>query len=117
MKNYVDFTVNNHEYKLALSTRALCDMETKLGRNPIDILLDCAQNKMPCVKDMVIILHAALVKYNHGITFEECYDLFDSWIDENHTYIDFIAVMVEIFQVSGIIEKGNEEASNPSLSL
>lgn len=108
--NYVMF----YDYKLALNTRMMVELERKLGRNPIDILIDAANEKMPKISDMVLTLWASAQRFNHGISLDDCYDIFDNYIGEGHSYTDFITVMMDIFTTSGLIAKPNEEDSNPN---
>ena len=36
---------------------------------------------------------------------DEVYDIYDSYIEEGNTYVDFIAVILDIFKTSGIIKE------------
>ena len=53
---------------------------------------------------MVHILHTALQAYQHNISLNDAYDIFDKWIDEGHTMTDFIPVILDIYKTSGLIE-------------
>ena len=61
---------------------------------------------------MVAILHASLQAYNHGITLNDADDIFDAWLSEGHATTDFIPVILELYQVSGIIPKEKKEEKN-----
>ena len=56
---------------------------------------------------MVYVLHASLQQLNHGITLNDAYDIFDTYLADGHTMTDFLPVMIEIYKVSGLI--GNED--------
>ena len=56
---------------------------------------------------MVQILHAALQQYNHGITLNDAFDIFDEFLADGHTMMDFIPVILDVYRVSGLIG-GNE---------
>lgn len=113
--NYTTLTIGEKEYKLRINTRAMCDLEKRIGRNLLDVILDMANNKMPETCELVAILHASLQAYHHGIKFDDVYDIFDEYIADGHTYIEFIEVVSEIFEVSGIIQKeATEEGENPN---
>lgn len=108
---YVDFTAGNNEYKLRLNTRGVVALEKKLGCNPLAIFNNA--DTIPTITTMVDVLHAALQQYNHGITLEKAYEIFDQWLDDGHTITDFIFVILEIYKVSGLYkEEANIEEKN-----
>lgn len=105
--NYIDFEAGNKTYRLRLSTRNIVLLEKQLGCNPLSIFGN--GETVPTITTMVAILHAALQQYNHGITLNEAYDIFDEYIADGHTTVDFISVILEIYKASGIIPKDTEE--------
>lgn len=99
---YTDFNAGNNSYKLRLNTRNTIMLEKQLGCNPLAIFgLDGAQ--IPTVETMVHILYASLIQYNHGISLQDTYTIFDEWLEDGHVVTDFIPVILEIYKVSGII--------------
>ena len=106
---YVDFEVGNKNYKLRLSTRNVVTLENKLGCNPLSIFGD--GSKIPTVTTMVTILHASLQQYQHNVTLNDAYDIFDEYLEE-HVMTDFIPVIVEIYKASGLIAKDNSDEKN-----
>lgn len=103
--NYIIFVAGNKEYKLRLSTRAIVALEKQLGCNPLSIFGD--GDTLPTITTMVYVLHASLQQLNHGITLNDAYDIFDTYLADGHTMTDFLPVMIEIYKVSGLI--GNED--------
>ncbi len=103
---YYDFIAGGKEYKLRLNTRATVLLEKQLECNPISIF--GAGDKLPTVTTMVTILHASLQQYHHGIDMNEAYNIFDAWIADNHAITDFVAVIIELYKVSGIIKIDEE---------
>ena len=101
--NYINFEVGNESYKLRLNTRGIVLLEKQLGCNPLSIFGN--GDKVPTITVMVAILHASLQQYNHGINMNDAYDIFDKYLDEGHTTIDFIPVILDIYRASGIIPK------------
>lgn len=101
--NYIDFTAGNKDYKLRLNTRNVVALERQLGCNPLNIFGD--GETIPTITVMVAILHASLVQYNHGITLNDAYDIFDTWLEDGNSSTDFIPVILEIYKASGIIPK------------
>lgn len=100
---FIDFNAGNKDYKLRLNTRNVIMLEKQLGCNPISIFGN--GDTIPSVTTMVAILHASLQAYHHGITLNDAYDVFDEWLAEGHATTDFIPVILEIYQASGIIPK------------
>ena len=108
---YIDFEAGNKAYKLRLNTRNIISLEKQLGCNPIGIF--GAGDRIPTITEMVTILHSSLQQYNHGITLEGAYDIFDSWLENDHSMTDFIPVIMDIYRASGVIKntstKDNDE--------
>lgn len=105
--NYINFTAGNKDYKLRLNTRNTVMLEKQLGCNPLSIFGD--GDTIPTITVMVAILSAALQQYNHGITLNDAYDIFDTWLDDGNSTTDFIPIILEIYKASGIIPKDKEE--------
>ena len=108
---YLDFTAGNKDYKLRLSTRNTVMLEKQLGCNPLAIF--GSGDTIPTISQMVNILYASLIQYNHGITLNDAYDIFDAYLADGHTMTDFIQVIVDIYKTSGLIKtEGTEEEKN-----
>ena len=105
--NYIDFEVGNKTYKLRLNTRNIVMLEKQLGCSPLAIFGD--GETIPTTTTMVHILHAAAQQYNHGITLNDAYDIFDNYLEDGHSTVDFIPVILEVYKASGIIPKDSEE--------
>ena len=107
---YVDFRVKDKEYKLRLNTRNTVNLEKQLGCNPLAIFGD--GEDIPTVTTMVQVLYASLISYNHGLTLNDAYDIFDNYLSDGHTVTDFITVIIDIYKVSGIIKNDDENEKN-----
>lgn len=103
---YFDFEAGNKAYKLRLNTRNIVSLEQKIGCNPLAIF--GTGNRIPTITEMVAILHASLQQYNHGITANDAYDIFDDYIADGHQPTDFIAVIINIYKASGIMANETE---------
>jgi hypothetical protein len=102
--NFINFEVGNNTYKLRLNTRNIVLLEKQLGCNPLNIF-GANNDTIPTITVMVSILHASLQQYNHGITLNDAYDIFDEYLAEGHNAVDFIPVIIEVYKASGIIPK------------
>ncbi len=113
--NYIDFTAGNKDYKLRLNTRNVVALEKQLGCNPLAIFGD--GETIPTVTAMAAILHASLQQYHHSITLNDAFDIFDEWLDDGHTTVEFVNIILDIYRASGIVPKEEakeetEEAKN-----
>ena len=61
---------------------------------------------------MVRILHASLQSFEHGITLDDAYDIFDQWLEDGHVMTDFIAVIIDIYKASGIMKDTEGNSKN-----
>ena len=100
---YIDFTAGGKEYKLRLNTRAIITLEKQLGMNPLAIFGN--GDTMPTITTLVTILHASLQQYQHNITLDDAYDIFDNYLADGNTMTDFIPVVLDLYRVSGLIRK------------
>lgn len=105
---YTDFKVGAKELKLRLNCRSCVALEKKLGKNPISVFSGVAEGNLPTLTDVITILHAALQALEHGYTEEKTFDLFDEYIEEGHTLLDIIPVILDVFTVSGLISGAQE---------
>ena len=109
---FTSFNIGDREYKARLTTKALVSLERKLGRNPVNILAEVGQNGdiMPKMEPMFDILHASLQAYEHGISMDDVYDMYDAWLEDGKTAVDFVVLIVKICQDSGLIPSEEEIA-------
>lgn len=105
--NFINFEVGNTTYKLRLNTRGIVLLEKQLGCNPINIF-GASYDTVPTITVMVTILHASLQQYNHGITLNDAYDIFDEYLAAGNATTDFIPVIMDIYKASGIIPDEKE---------
>lgn len=98
---YFDFEVGSKVYKLRLNTRNTIALEKALGCNPLSIFGD--GNTLPTVSQMVNILWASLQQYEHGVTLNDAYDIFDEFLASGHLMTDFLPVIIEVYKVSGLM--------------
>lgn len=113
---YTTFTVKGNDYKCRLSAKACVDLERKMGTNPLNVFTKIAANSnaIPNLEDLIIILHASMQAYNHKITMDDVYGIYDEFVDEGNTMLDLIPIILEIFKVSGFFkeEEAEEEGKN-----
>lgn len=108
---YTELTIGNKTYKLRLTTKGAIQLEKGLGRNPVSMLMEIDEGKLPTLSDVLITFHAMLQPFNHGVSMDEVYDIYDAFIADGKTMFDLIPVFVDVFKESGFIAKntGNVE--------
>ena len=105
--NYISFEAGNETYKLRLNTRAVIELEKKLGCNPLSIF--GKGDTIPTITIMVYVLHAALQPLQHNLKLENAYDIFDRYLEDGHTMMDFLPVMIDLFKASGLLTTEDNE--------
>lgn len=107
---YHTITIKERDYKCRLAARNCVDLEKKLGTNPLNIFIDIAKKgTVPDLEVLMIILHASLQKFQHGISLDDTYNIYDEFVDEGHNLMDLVPELLEIFKVSGLIGEETEE--------
>ena len=106
-KPYTTWQVGKEEYKLKLTTSAVCKLEENLGVNIVKIF----NFPLPPLKTMLYVLHAAIIKYHHGLKFDDVMNIFDEYLDEGHDQMDLLMeVLIPLMQDSGFIPKEEKKA-------
>lgn len=110
---YTTISVGNKEYKARLNAKACVDLEKKLGTNPLNIFVkmlgDGDNIILPSLGDLIAILHASLQAYHHGISVDKAYEIYDDFVNEGHNIMDLVAIVGEIYKVSGLMPEEVEE--------
>lgn len=110
---YYTLTVKDNDYKLRLSAKACVDLEKKLGRNPVAVIADMATSQtIPGLDVILTIVQGSMSQFNHGIDMNKMYEIYDDYVDEGHTMFDLIAVIGEVFKVSGLLPDEAEPEKN-----
>ena len=108
---YTELMIGGNAFKLRLNTRTSIALEKALGYNPLNMLIDAANEKMPKKTDVIIMLQHMLQAFHHGYNMDKTMDLFDLYIDDGHNMFEIIPVFVEVFTEAGYIPK-NAEANS-----
>lgn len=105
---YTELIINNKSYKLRLTTKTSIQLEKALGYNPLTMLMNIENGKLPTLNEMLIVLHAMLQAFNHGTSMDDVYDIYDDYVADGKTMLDLIPVYIEVFQNCGYIAKDNK---------
>lgn len=112
---YTTFTVKDREYKARLNAKACVDLEKKLGTNPLNVFVKMSDGdniNLPTLGELITIIHASLQAYEHGISVDKVYGIYDDFIEEGHNQMDLIPIVIDIFKVSGLIPEEVEAEKN-----
>ena len=109
---YIDFEAGNKSYKLRLNTKNIVALEKALGDNPMSVLYGMENGTLPPVTKLVAVLHAALQQYQHNISVNDAYDIFDAYIEDGNSVDKFIYVVLDIYRESGLIPKEEDTEKN-----
>jgi hypothetical protein len=108
---FTELKIGNESYKLRLTTKVSIALEKSLGFNPLTMLMEIDNGVMPKLGDCLIMLHAMLQTYHHGMNMDKVYDLFDAYVADGHNMFDLIPVFIKVFEQSGYITSSeNAEA-------
>lgn len=104
-KPYAVWTVGDEEYRLKLTTADIVRLESRYKKNLMAVMGE-DESGMPALAVMLDVTHAAMQKYQHGIKSEKLYEIFDKYLEEGGSQLEFyMSVYMEIFAVSGFFSK------------
>jgi hypothetical protein len=113
---YTIWNVGDKEYKLRLNAKNAVALEQRLGRHPLSCLMDLDDKTIfPKTGDIITIIHASLQAYEHGISLEDVYDIYDKYIEAGNGMEEIINLLRDIFKTAGFIpeqEEVEEELKN-----
>lgn len=100
-KPFAIWTVGGKEYKLKLGTATIKQLESKYKTNLMNVM-GSGEGGMPALSVMLDIAHNAMKDHNHGIKASDVDNLFDKYMDEGGSQLEFYtSVYMDIFAVSG----------------
>lgn len=103
---YTTFRVGEDEYKLRLPVKVIADVERKLGgRSIISLFGDGNIKDLPNIAAIVIVLHGALQTYQHNISLDKAYEIFDEYLENGGSYAGIISEFLELLKVSGFFRE------------
>lgn len=107
--NYVAFNVGDKELKLKLDAKNTVVLERVVGTNPLNELMKVTNGQLPTLDFAITTLHASLQKLEHGYTLNKVYDLYDEYVEDGHSLVDLIPVLMDVFKAAGFIPKDENQ--------
>ena len=101
----VEFTVGVNVYKLQLKTKQCILLEKKLGQSPLDLLMKLEDGGLPTLNDMITIITIGMLVHNPSMNENKVADLLDEYVEDGHSYMELLEVIVELLSKSGYINQ------------
>lgn len=100
-KPFQTWEVGGESYKLKLETAGISELEQKYKTNLMNVM-GTGSGGMPALTVMLDVAHVALRKYHHGIKREAMNQIFDKYLEEGGSQLNFYTeIYMGIFTVSG----------------
>ncbi|NWL87552.1 hypothetical protein DMN77_08035 [Paenibacillus sp. 79R4] len=80
------------------------NLEKRLGRNPMDLLMGIQEGKLPTLTASLAVIQASMTKFQHGITAQDVIRIYERYLDAGNSYTDLLPVIMEVFEVSGFFK-------------
>ena len=101
----VEFTVGTNIYKLQLKTKQCILLEKKLGQSPLDLLMKLEDGTLPQLNDMITIITIGMLVHHPSMNENKVADLLDEYVEDGHSYMELLEVIVELLSKSGYINQ------------
>lgn len=108
---YTTWKIGEVEHKLRLTTRQAVAVEEKLGVNLLKVFMPRQDEDFPLppLKVMLVVIHGALQKFEHGTTLDDVYDMNDDYVDAGGDQTSLLMdVIIPLFENSGFMPKQKE---------
>ncbi len=108
---YTIWKIGEEEHKLRLTTRQAVAVEEKLGVNLLKVFMPRQGEDFPLppLKVMLVVIHGALQKFEHGTTLDDVYDMNDDYVDAGGDQTSLLMdVIIPLFENSGFMPKQKE---------
>ncbi len=100
-KPFQIWEVGGETYRLRLDTAGISQLEQRYKTNLMNVM-GTGNGGMPALSIMLDVTHAAMSKYHHGIKRNQLDGIFDQYIEEGGSQLNFYTeVYMGIFTVSG----------------
>lgn len=100
-KPFQVWRVGDETFRLKLKTSEIAELEARYKTNLMNIM-GAGQGGMPALTVMLDVAHAAMKKYQHGVKRSDLNELFDKYLDEGGSQLNFYTeVYMGIFSASG----------------
>ena len=114
-KPFQVWTVGGESYRMKLGTAEISELEQKFKTNLMNVM-GAGNGGMPALTVMLDVAHAAMKKYHHGMKRADMNALFDQYIEEGGSQLNFYTeIYMGIFGVSGFFSSNLTTQMNEAL--
>ena len=106
---YTTLVIREKEYKLRLSAKSCVALEKRLGGNPLNVFMQIEDGKLPTLETLLTMLHQSLTEFQHGLTMDDVYSIYDDYCSEGNNMMNLIQVLIEVLKASGFIPESDGE--------
>lgn len=110
-KPYEILTVGDDDYKLKFSASSAVETEKRLKRSLIE-----ATAKIDSITVQITLLFGALQKYHHNITYKDAEEIYEKYLDNGGSILEFAEIMMEVYIASGFTKKEQGEKAMQIIS-
>lgn len=93
-KAFCEWTVDGQTYRLKLKTSDVVALEQRLKKSCLDLLDVQSGMGVPSLTTMLTIVYYAMKSWQHGIKETDVMTLFDKYIEDGGSQIDFYVNIV-----------------------
>ena len=101
---FYTFDTGKNTYKLRLDSKNAIAVEEQLGVSLLALFGGGDMQDLPTTRKIIIVLHGALQTYNHGISLDDTFSIFDEFIENGGAHTEMYEVLMEVLQVSGFFK-------------
>ena len=106
---YTTLVIREKEYKLRLSAKSCVALEKRLGGNPLNVFMQIEDGKLPTLETLLTMLHQSLTEFQHGLTMDDVYGIYDDYCLEGGNMMSLIQVLLQVFKDAGFLPKDEDE--------
>ena len=112
---YYVWEVNGRSYKLTLTTAIICKLEEQFKQNLLNVV---SKDGIPPLRVMLMIVHGAMLQYQHGINGKHVQALYDKYLEEGGNQLQFYTdVVMGTMSASGFFTDNQAENLENKLEM
>lgn len=105
--------VGEKTFRLKLTTSMIAKLENKYRTNILNLI---SNEGIPPLSVMLTIIQAAMVPWEHGISYDDVLHMYDSWSERGGNQMDFFTgILIPTMAVSGFFTDKQAKAMLESL--